>query len=361
VREETGEIVEQEQRVSVGDWIAAARLRSLVIAVLPVVAAASVIWFCNYWGRNFDGVVGLCGDIDPQLPGAQQANEYCYAMQNSERIFFLVKALLCLVVAVFIQMAANYANDYSEGKRDLRLSEKSDATTDPAFKRFKHLASTGKTELRTVLVASAICGVVAVAAGVALAVMNRDVVVIIIGAACFAAGWFYVGGKHPYGYAGMGELFVFIFFGVVAVFGTGYAAGLQRPHDVLMGITAVMSGSYPCLLLLVNNIRDIERDSARGKRTLTVMWGRKRALRLQTFFAVIAYCAFLMVMVVFVSYYGHPGLRLYFFVAVWIVLGVMTFGVVRATAKARYLRAYNLSCGAIAMAAAVFALAAVFG
>lgn len=312
------------ERASLADWIAAARLRSLIMSVMPVVCTASAVWFAA-------------------APGVQD----------------VVRAILCLVAAVFIQMSANFANDYSEGKRDIRLAERSGAHTDPAFKRFKHLTSAGKTSPGKVLFAALLAAVVAIAAGIALAVMNHSVVIIAVGAVCFAAGWFYVGGKHPYGYAGMGELFVFLFFGVVAVLGTAYVLGIQPSMTLSIVLTIVVCGCYPCVLLLVNNIRDIERDTARGKRTLAVIMGCKSALVLQMIFAVIAYLALVGVMFIFFTA-GHPfGIWKLLAVVAAMALAAMTVGAVRSTMKIRYRAAYNFSCSAVLTVAIIYVLSVV--
>ena len=89
---------------------------------------------------------------------------------------------------------------------------------------------------------------------------------------CLLAGWFYTGGKRPYGYYGLGELFVFVFFGLVATLGTTWVQALAVPQEAWFG--GVAAGLLACAVLLANNLRDIDQDRAAGKRTLTVLIGR---------------------------------------------------------------------------------------
>jgi len=180
------------------------------------------------------------------------------------------RALLALAVALSLQIGVNYANDYSDGVRGtdddrvgpFRLTG-SGATPPAAVKR----AAVGS------LAAGALFGVVLIAlAGIWW--------MLISGAAAVAAAWFYTGGKKPYGYLGLGELFVFVFFGLVAVNGTTYAITLQIGAVGLLASVAV--GLLAVAIMLTNNLRDIPTDSVSGKQTLAVRLGDRGSRLLYT-------------------------------------------------------------------------------
>ena len=114
---------------------------------------------------------------------------------------------------------------------------------------------------------------IAAAAGLALVIRSGQWWLLLVGAACIVAAWFYTGGKRPYGYYGLGELFVFVFFGLVATVGTTFVQVLAVPQEAWFG--GVAAGLLACAVLLANNLRDIDQDRAAGKRTLTVLIGRR--------------------------------------------------------------------------------------
>ncbi len=170
------------------------------------------------------------------------------------------RAVLALVVALALQVGVNYANDYSDGVRG------SDAKRVGPVR----LVAAGLAPPRQVLAAAFGCFAVAGLAGLALAAVTSWWL-LLAGAACVAAAWFYTGGPRPYGYRGLGEVFVFLFFGVVAVVGTAY---VQMRGLSWLGLAAsVPAGLLACALLMVNNLRDIRTDLVAGKRTLAVMLG----------------------------------------------------------------------------------------
>jgi 1,4-dihydroxy-2-naphthoate polyprenyltransferase len=170
------------------------------------------------------------------------------------------RALLALVVALALQVGVNFANDYSDGVRG------SDAKRVGPVR----LVAAGLAPPRQVLSAAFSCFLVAGAAGLALAAVTAWWLVA-VGFACVAAAWFYTGGPRPYGYHGLGEVFVFAFFGVVAVAGTAY---VQMDRFSWLGLAAsVPAGLLACALLIVNNLRDINGDTLAGKRTLAVRLG----------------------------------------------------------------------------------------
>ena len=174
------------------------------------------------------------------------------------------RALLALVVALALQVGVNYANDYSDGVRG-----SDERRVGPV-----RLVAAGLAPPRQVLAAALACFFVAGAAGLVLAAMTSWWL-LAVGAACIAAAWFYTGGPKPYGYQGLGEVFVFLCFGVVAVAGTAY---VQMKEFSWLGLAAsVPAGLLACALLMVNNLRDIRTDTVAGKRTLAVMLGDARS------------------------------------------------------------------------------------
>ncbi len=174
------------------------------------------------------------------------------------------RALLALVVALALQVGVNYANDYSDGVRG-----SDEKRVGPV-----RLVAAGLAPPRQVLAAAFSCFFVAGAAGLALAALVSWWL-IAVGAACIAAAWFYTGGPKPYGYRGLGEVFVFAFFGVVAVAGTAYVQMSRLSWLALAA--AVPAGLLACALLMVNNLRDIRTDTLAGKRTLAVLLGDPRS------------------------------------------------------------------------------------
>lgn len=174
------------------------------------------------------------------------------------------RAGLALVVALALQVGVNFANDYSDG---IRGSD--EQRVGPV-----RLVAAGLAPPRQVRAAAFGCFFLAGVAGLALAAVTSWWL-LAVGAACIAAAWFYTGGPKPYGYSGLGEVFVFLCFGVVAVAGTAY---VQMNALSWLGLAAsVPAGLLACALLMVNNLRDIGTDTVAGKRTLAVMLGDARS------------------------------------------------------------------------------------
>ncbi|NLD75994.1 MAG: 1,4-dihydroxy-2-naphthoate polyprenyltransferase [Acidimicrobiales bacterium] len=175
------------------------------------------------------------------------------------------RAVAAMVVALALQVATNYANDYSDG---VRGTDADDKRVGPV-----RLVGQGLAEPRSVkraaMAAFAVAGVVG--ALLALAVGPE---LFVVGALAIAAGWFYTGGPRPYGYAGLGEVFVFVFFGVVATAGSAYVQ--QETIEGLPLAASVPVGFLATALLVVNNLRDIPGDTVVGKRTLAVRLGDMR-------------------------------------------------------------------------------------
>jgi 1,4-dihydroxy-2-naphthoate octaprenyltransferase len=175
------------------------------------------------------------------------------------------RAAAALVVSLALQVATNYANDYSDGVRGTDSDER---RVGPV-----RLVGSGLAAPRAVKRAAMASFGVAGVAGLALAVAVGPEL-LVVGAAAIAAGWFYTGGPRPYGYMGLGELFVFVFFGVVATAGSAYVQ-----EEALSGLALAASlpiGFLVTALLVVNNLRDIPGDTVSGKRTLAVRLGDGR-------------------------------------------------------------------------------------
>jgi len=174
-----------------------------------------------------------------------------------------LEAGLALVVGLGMQVGVNYANDYSDGVRGTDVGR-----VGPVRLVGSGLLSPGAVRLAAVA-AFGLAG----ACGAALALLTSPYL-LLLGAASIAAGWLYTGGPRPYGYLGLGEVFVFVFFGLLAVMGTAYvSSGRLLAVDA---VTAVPVGLLAVALLVVNNLRDIPGDEAAGKRTLAVMLGEER-------------------------------------------------------------------------------------
>jgi 1,4-dihydroxy-2-naphthoate octaprenyltransferase len=173
------------------------------------------------------------------------------------------RALLALVVSLALQVACNYANDYSDGIRG----------TDDDRVGPMRLVGSGAASPAAVKLAAFACFAVAGVAGLVLAAATAWWLVA-VGLLCILAAWYYTGGKRPYGYAGLGEVMVFIFFGLVAVIGTVYVQ--SRTWETAALWAAVGVGAQTCAILVANNLRDIPTDRVSGKRTLAVRLGDAR-------------------------------------------------------------------------------------
>ncbi|MDA2987288.1 MAG: 1,4-dihydroxy-2-naphthoate polyprenyltransferase [Actinomycetota bacterium] len=178
--------------------------------------------------------------------------------------FALPRVLLALVVALMLQIGVNYANDYSDG-----IKGTDDRRVGPVRLVGQQLASPPAVK-RAALMSFALAAL----AGLALVVLTTQWWLLLIGMASIAAAWLYTGGPRPYGYAGLGEIFVFVFFGLVPVVGTAYVQTLTITGvDVLASVGV---GLLSCAILVTNNLRDIPSDSIAGKRTLALRLGDER-------------------------------------------------------------------------------------
>ena len=250
-------------------WLAGARPRTLPAAVVPVLVgtavAAGLRYTCPAYG--YSGCIGAHHIIGPAwLKG-----------------LIVWRALAAAVVALFIQVGTNYANDYSDGVR---------GTDDETRVGPLRLVGSGLKSPSSVKKAAIASFGVAALAGLALAAVTTWWL-LLVGAVCFAAGWLYTGGPRPYGYYGFGELFVFVFFGLVATVGSTYVQLESIPW--LAWACAVPVGCLATALLVVNNLRDIPTDAVAGKKTLAVRIGDTRT---RVFYVVLMTIPYLMIPVI---------------------------------------------------------------
>ncbi|EWS81965.1 1,4-dihydroxy-2-naphthoate polyprenyltransferase [Brachybacterium phenoliresistens] len=208
-------------------WVQGARPRTLPAALSPVAAGTGAsIWVTGlYWEH------------------------------------VIPRALLALGVAVALQIGVNYANDYSDGIR---------GTDDDRVGPFR-LVGSGAAEPAAVKRAALLSLAVGAVLGLVLVAISGIWWTLVLGAAAIAAAWFYTGGKRPYGYLGLGEVFVFVFFGLVAVAGTVYA--ITGAVSWVAVLVACAIGLLAVAIMLTNNLRDIPTDRGSGKRTLAVRLG----------------------------------------------------------------------------------------
>jgi 1,4-dihydroxy-2-naphthoate octaprenyltransferase len=180
------------------------------------------------------------------------------------------RAVLALVVAVALVVGVNYANDYSDGIR---------GTDDERVGPLRLVGARVATPA-AVRAAAVTAFAVAALAGLTLVSLSGQWWLIAVGAVCIAGAWFYTGGRRPYGYAGLGEVAVFVFFGLVGVLGTVVTQSGVPSAPAIVGAVGV--GMLTCAVLVANNLRDIPTDEAAGKRTLAVLLGATDTRRLYT-------------------------------------------------------------------------------
>ena len=184
-------------------------------------------------------------------------------------------AALALIVSLFLQIAVNYANDYSDGVRG------SDTNRVGPIR----LVASGLASAKSVKNASLLSFAIAAISGVFLAI-NVSYWLVAVGAISIWAAWGYTGGKKPYGYFGFGEISVFVFFGLVATIGSYYVQTQQINWQIIL--LSLPIGSLSCAILSVNNLRDLPEDAKVGKRTLAVQIGEKNARKFFVFLVAIS-------------------------------------------------------------------------
>ena len=198
----------------------------------------------------------LSAAVAPVLVGTGAA----YALDRANNAY----ALLALLVSLALQVGVNYANDYSDGIRG----------TDQERVGPVRLVGQGLARPDNVRLAAVFSFASAALFGLALVALSETFVMLLVGAASIAAAWYYTGGKRPYGYSGLGEVFVFVFFGLLATLGTTYT----QAHSVSLAsiLGAVGVGAIASAILVANNLRDIPSDTSHGKLTLAVRLGEAR-------------------------------------------------------------------------------------
>ena len=214
------------------DWIAGARPRTLPAALVPVLVGTAA-------------AAGMNGDT------------------NALKGLVIWRFAAALVVSLALQIGVNYANDYSDGIRG----------TDADRVGPMRLTGSGRKSPGAVKRAAFLSFGVAAVAGLGLAAATSWWL-IAVGLVAIAAAWFYTGGPRPYGYAGLGEVFVFVFFGIVATTGSAFVQ-IERVTPLTL-LVSIPVGLFATALLVVNNLRDIPGDTEAGKRTLAVRLGDKR-------------------------------------------------------------------------------------
>ena len=239
-------------RDSINLWIQGARPKTLPAAIAPVVVGAA-----------------------------------CAQLESSTQNNWL-SAVFALVVSLALQVAVNYANDYSDGIRG----------TDKNRVGPLRLVGSGAKKPADVKKATFLAFGVAAVFGFVLAATTTWWL-LLVGVFCFLAGWFYTGGKHPYGYLGFGEVFVFIFFGVVATMGTTFVINEQL--TLVSFLASVVVGCLACALLAVNNLRDIAGDQISNKKTLAVRIGESGARKFYILLFIVAGFAVILILPLFFS------------------------------------------------------------
>jgi 1,4-dihydroxy-2-naphthoate octaprenyltransferase len=219
-------------------WILGARPRTLPAAIAPVLVASSLA------GSDFN----------------------------------LLRAALALMVAVWLQIGVNFANDYSDGVKG----------TDTHRIGPTRLVASGLATSRAVKIAAFISFAIASICGLWLSILTSPIL-IAVGVISISAAWSYTGGRKPYGYSGFGEISVFVFFGLVATIGTFYVQ--TQTITAMSFIVAIPMGALSCAILAINNLRDLAQDALVGKKTLAVRMGDATARRAFVALLVIAHTA----------------------------------------------------------------------
>ncbi len=252
-----GRKVIESRPATLGTWIAGARLQTLLLAIAPVAvgtgaASLDLAHWYDHWFR----------------------------------------AVLALIVSLALQIAVNFANDYSDGIRG----------TDKNRVGPVRLVGSGRATPRAVLTVAIVFFAIAAVAGAILVWRSGQWWLLAVGVVCFAAAWFYTGGKHPYGYYALGEVAVFVFFGIVPTAGTMYTQVGTVNIEAWLGGVAI--GAFACAVLVVNNLRDRERDAVVGKRTLAVLLGTRgtRALYVILMLVPLALLAFYTLFYLYAGY-----------------------------------------------------------
>ena len=297
--------------MQVSIWIRGTRLKTLPLAIAPVVIGAALSWQGAFvYSQGGDMLHEPCPFFGGQHDlGERKLGLLVGTCQRSVGWFVLV-AMLCGCVALFLQIAANFANDYSDGVRGTDEGRAIDSESRPAERnsgqtpeltpipasQHQHgparLVASGMSP-RKVLAAAGVNALIACLCGLAVIALTGYWWFVLVGIACLVAGWCYVGGKHPYGYHYLGEIFVFVFFGLVATCGTMFAlTGTVSLAGVYGGVNV---GLIAVAVLCVNNLRDVESDRKHGKHTWMTALGRRNG----TVFAIVLLAAVVLLAVAY--------------------------------------------------------------
>ena len=242
---------------SLNIWLQGARPKTLGAAIAPVLVGSSIA----YYEKSFD----------------------------------LTISFLALLVSVSIQIAVNYANDYSDG-----IKGTDDQRVGPVRLVGQKLASPESVKTAAIIFFS-----IAALAGLFITILSNQWWFLLLGLSAIVAAWTYTGGPKPYGYAGLGELFVFIYFGLVAVLGTTYAQTLYlKPYFFLYAISI---GLFASAILIANNLRDREKDKQNNKNTLAVKLGDQKTRNLYVLLMILP---FILLLSLFIYNRINPGIRI---------------------------------------------------
>lgn len=275
-------------------WVQGARVRTLPLALAPVILGAG----SAHWAGEFD----------------------------------VVLFVLCLGVAIALQVGVNYANDYSDGIRGTDSNR-----VGPA-----RLTGSGRVAPGLVKRAAFVSFSVSMVLGLALAVVSQVWLLLIPGALAVVAAWFYTGGRRPYGYQGLGEVVVFVFFGWVATVGTAWAMVGSIPFETWL--TGAGAGFFASAVLLVNNIRDRESDAEASKKTLAVRLGDRASRVLLVLLLLMPYVVVAMLSLVFL------------WAPLVLITGVLTLVVCVIVLTGRTSRELVTALGLISLNAVLYAL-----
>lgn len=275
-------------------WVQGARVRTLPLALAPVILGAG----SAHWAGEFD----------------------------------VVLFVLCLGVAIALQVGVNYANDYSDGIRGTDSNR-----VGPA-----RLTGSGRVAPGLVKRAAFMSFSVSMVLGLALAVVSQVWLLLIPGALAVVAAWFYTGGRRPYGYQGLGEVVVFVFFGWVATVGTAWAMVGSIPFETWL--TGAGAGFFASAVLLVNNIRDRESDAEASKKTLAVRLGDRASRVLLLLLLLMPYVVVAMLSFVFL------------WAPLVLITGVLTLVVCVIVLTGRTSRELVTALGLISLNAVLYAL-----
>lgn len=281
-------------RITWRDWLSGARMRTLPLAIAPVAVGAGI----------------------------------AHMLQS----FSWTLSLLALAVAMLLQIGVNYSNDYSDGVRG----------TDEFRVGPARLTASGLVNPKKVLYTALTFFALAAVAGLAAVIISGRWWFLAVGVVALLAAWFYTGGKRPYGYAGLGEIAVFLFFGLVATVGTVWLQSDIIPQEAWIAGSGV--GLFAVAVLIANNTRDIETDRLAGKRTLSVRIGDRTS---RILFAVCVLLPFAVPVIYFLVY---PGMVL----AMLVLVAAIPAAVIMLWAKSA--REMILALGITSLAALAYAI-----